>query len=173
MLAFEPKEADIMQRPPRDPRAPILSTTLVLRIALVSVLLLAGSFGLFLWDLEQGAAVAEARTVAVNVLVMGELFYLFNCRSLTRSMFALGVFSNPLLILGAGAMIGLQLLFTYSEVMNRLFQSAPIGLDAWLRIVAVGMGVYLIIGLEKWLRRTRAGKSEITPQVHYPVTNEG
>jgi cation-transporting P-type ATPase F len=173
MLAFEPKEADIMQRPPRDPQAPILSTTLVLRIALVSVLLLAGSFGLFLWDLEQGAAVAEARTVAVNVLVMGELFYLFNCRSLTRSMFALGVFSNPLLILGAGAMIGLQLLFTYSEVMNRLFQSAPIGLDAWLRIVAVGMGVYLIVGLEKWLRRRRAGKREIAPQIRYPVTNEG
>jgi Ca2+-transporting ATPase len=172
MLAFEPKEADTMSRPPRDPRAPILSTTLLIRIVIVSVLLLAGAFGLFLWDLQQGATVAEARTVAVNVLVMGELFYLFNCRSLTRSMFALGLFSNPWLILGSVAMIGLQLLFTYSEVMNRLFQSAPIGGDAWIRIVGVGAGIYVIVGVEKWLRRTRTGKGAVARATQYPATNE-
>jgi cation-transporting P-type ATPase F len=41
---------------------------------------------------------AEARTVAVNMFVMGELFYLFNCRSLTRSVFSIGLTSNPLLL---------------------------------------------------------------------------
>lgn len=132
-----------------------------MRILAVSVLLLAGTFGLFLWEVQQGAEVAEARTVAVNMLVMGELFYLFNCRSLTRSMFALGVFSNPWLILGAVSMIGLQVLFIYNEVMNRLFHSAPIGLDVWLRIVAVGFGVYVIIGLEKWLRRRWSTQSKV------------
>jgi Ca2+-transporting ATPase len=156
MLAFEPKEADVMERPPRDPQAPILSLTLVMRIVVVSVLLLAGTFGLFLWEVRQGAEAAEARTVAVNMLVMGELFYLFNCRSLTRSMFALGVFSNPWALLGSLSMIGLQMLFTYSTVMNQLFHSAPIGVDAWLRIIAIGLSVYVIIGLEKWGRRTIA-----------------
>ncbi|MGE0682081.1 MAG: cation-transporting P-type ATPase [Candidatus Binatia bacterium] len=154
MLAFEPKEADVMERPPRDPQTPILSMTLVTRIVLVSMLLLAGTFGLFLWEVRQGAEVAEARTVAVNMLVMGELFYLFNCRSLTRSMFALGVFSNPWAILGALSMIGLQIMFTYSTILNHLFHSAPIGVDAWLRITAIGLSVYVIIGLEKWGRRS-------------------
>ena len=172
MLAFEPKEADIMHRPPRDPRAPILSTTLLVRIVIVSVLLLAGAFGLFLWELQQGASVAEARTVAVNVLVMGELCYLFNCRSLTRSMFSLGLFSNPWVILGSLTMIGLQLLFTYSDVMNRLFQSAPISLEAWGRIVAVGASVYVIVGLEKWIRRSRAGAGMIVHPAHDPSTTE-
>ncbi len=60
-----------------------------------------------------------------------------------------------------------------SEVVNRLFQSAPIRLDAWLRIVAVGMGVYLTIGLEKWLCHIRVGKGAVAHQVHYPVANEG
>jgi len=127
-----------------------------MRIVVVSVLLLAGTFGLFLWEVRQGAEVAEARTVAVNMLVMGELFYLFNCRSLTRSMFALGVFSNPWAILGSLSMIGLQLLFTYSTVMNQLFHSAPISVDAWLRIVVIGLSVYVIIGLEKRVRRSTA-----------------
>jgi Ca2+-transporting ATPase len=172
MLAFEPKETDVMQRPPRDPQAPILSTTLVMRIVAVSVLLLAGAFGLFLWEIRQGVEVAAARTVAVNVLVVGELFYLFNCRSLTRSMFALGVFSNPWLILGAVSMVGLQMLFTYTTVMNQLFHSAPIGLDAWLRIVAVGFGVYVLIGLEKWIRRTRGARSEMSRLEPYPLADE-
>lgn len=153
MLAFEPNEVEVMQRPPRHPQAPILSTTLVARIVSVSILLLAGALGLFLWDIQQGAQVAEARTVAVNMLVMGELFYLFNCRSLTRSMFTIGVFTNPWLILGAFTMVGLQLLFTYTEVMNQFFQSAPIRPEAWLRILLVGVAVYTSIGLEKWLRR--------------------
>lgn len=49
-------------------------------------------------------------------------------------------------------MIGLQLLFTYSPLMNRLFHSAPIGLGAWLQIIGIAVGIYVIVELEKWLR---------------------
>ncbi|MGE0821157.1 MAG: cation-transporting P-type ATPase [Candidatus Binatia bacterium] len=166
MLAFEPKEADIMTRPPRDPKTPLLSGTLVMRIGLVSLLLLAATFGLFLWELQHGATEAEARTVAVNVLVMGELFYLFNCRSLTQTMFTVGLFSNPWLILGVVSMAGLQVVFTHTPVMNYLFHSAPITLAAWGSIVAAGLGVYVIVGIEKWIRRRFSAPSvgEYRPQ---------
>jgi Ca2+-transporting ATPase len=87
--------------------------------------------------------------VAVNVFVMVEMFYLFNCRSFTRSMFAIGLFSNPWIIFGSLGMIALQLLFTYAPTMNALFQSAPIGWDAWWRILTVAASAYLIVGLEK------------------------
>jgi magnesium-transporting ATPase (P-type) len=73
---------------------PVLDGALIRRIVLVSLLLLAGAFGLFLRELEQGHTLAEARTVAVNVFVMVEMFYLFNCRSLTGSFWRLGIFSN-------------------------------------------------------------------------------
>ena len=79
-----------MKRMPRDPREPILTRTLMWRIAIVGFLLLLGAFGLFEYELATGAGIAEARTVAVNVFVMGELFYLFNCRSLTKSVFEVG-----------------------------------------------------------------------------------
>ena len=80
MLAFEPIEPGVMRRAPRAPRTPILSKALIGRIVLVSVLLLAGSFGLFLLEQARGHTLAEARTVAVNVFVVVEAFYLFNCR---------------------------------------------------------------------------------------------
>jgi cation-transporting ATPase F len=153
MLAFEPKEPGIMSRPPRATDTPILTRTLIERIILVGVLLLLGSFGLFEWEILGGESEAKARTVAVNVFVVGELFYLFNCRSLRYSMFELGVFSNPWVLFGAGAMVVLQLLFTYAPVMNYAFGSEPIGLVEWALVLAVGFLIYLIVGIEKRLRR--------------------
>jgi Ca2+-transporting ATPase len=153
MLAFEPKEPGIMSRPPRDPKTPILTGVLGWRLFIVGLVLLAGAFGLFEWELKTGAAVAEARTVAVNVFVMVELFYLFNCRSLTQSMFRVGFFSNPLLFGGVALMLILQAMFTYLPVMNIMFHSAPISFGAWGRILAVSVIVSFVVGAEKWLRR--------------------
>ena len=154
-LAFEPKEPGIMLRPPRAPDSPILTRGIILRICLVSLLMLGAAFSLFAWELAAGATIAEARTAAVNVFVMIELFYLFNCRALEKSVFRLGLFSNPWVIGGAVAMFLLQLGYTYLPFMNRLFQSAPLELAVWGRVVASGVAVFLIIELEKvlWQRR--------------------
>jgi magnesium-transporting ATPase (P-type) len=163
MLAFEGKESDVMMRPPREPDSPILTGILIQRIILVSVLMLIGVFALFLLKKRGGADLAEARTVAVNLIVMIELFYLFNCRSLRHSMRSLGLFSNPWVLGGSAAMIALQLLFTYNPWMNTLFHSAPLPIEDWAVIVAVSLAVSLVVGAEKWLRerssvRVPAGK---------------
>ncbi len=161
MLAFEPVGGDVMRRPPRRPEAPILTKALAWRVLLVGILLLAGAFGLFTAALQAGAAVEQARTVAANVFVMGELFYLFNCRSMRDSPFAGGVapfFSNAWLWGGVALMIVLQLLFTYAPPMNRLFATAPITLADWGRIVAFGLTVFVVIEAEKGLRRARLAK---------------
>jgi Ca2+-transporting ATPase len=155
-LAFEPKEPGLMNRPPRDPRAPILDRPLVGRIVLVGAPLLVGSFGLFEWELGRGASVAEARTVAVNVFIFGELMYLFNCRSLRWSALRLGLFSNRWLFAGVAAMTALQLIYTYTPFMNRLFHGAPISAAAWVRIVGFSLVIYGAVGVEKWLRRRSA-----------------
>ncbi|QDU29261.1 putative cation-transporting ATPase F [Anatilimnocola aggregata] len=161
MLAFEPKEPDIMTRPPRDPKTPILTGVLIGRILLVSLVILVGAFGSFEWALGKGSGDAHARTVAVNVIVMVELFYLFNCRSLTKSMFQLGVFSNLWIWVGVGSMVALQLLFTYAPFMNWFFHSAPIGWDAWWRILLTAVVAHLIVGMEKWIRRKWTDRASV------------
>ena len=163
MLAFEPKEVGIMQRPPRDPSRPLLTGELVWRILLVGALLLAGAFGLFLWVQSTGGTLEEARTVAVNVFVMVELFYLFNCRSLEYSILQLGIFSNPWVTGGVLTMIVLQLLFTYVPSMNFLFHTTPIELETWMPIVGVGMTSYVIVEIEKWIRRKLTGSAKLSP----------
>jgi Ca2+-transporting ATPase len=155
-LSLEPKEPEIMRRKPRDPQAPILNGILIWRIVLVSLIILIGAYGLFKYELARGAYVAEARTVAANVVIFVGLFYLFNARSLTRSPFQLGLFTNPWAIGGALLMVLIQLLYTYAPFMNKLFDSAPMSLTLWVDVLVVSLAAYLIIKFEKWLRRRLA-----------------
>ncbi len=154
-LAFEPIEKGIMRRPPRRLDQPVLDAALIRRIVLVSFLLLAGAFGLFLRELAQGHSLAEARTVAVNVFVMVEAAYLFNCRSLTQGFWKQGLFSNLWIWAGVGSMMLLQLAMTYLPVMNQLFGTAPIGVAEWLEITLVALFSSSVIALEKWLSNAR------------------
>ncbi len=152
MLAFEPKEPGIMRRPPQDPKLPIMTRDVVVRTFYVGLLLVAGVFGLFKYALAHGASLAEARTVATTVLVMGELFYLFNCRSLTRSAFAVGMFSNPWVWIGCALMIICQILFVQAPFMNKMFHSAPMPLLEWEEILGVCFVISLVVGTEKFIR---------------------
>ena len=145
-----------MSRPPRVPKQPLFTLPLIMRTGLVSLIMVAGGLGLFLWELRvEQTGLAVARTVAVNAIVMVQLVYLFNCRSLRHSVFALGWFTNRWVILGSLVMLGAQLLFTYVPVMNRLFHSAPLDAGAWLRIAAVAAFAFVVVELEKWLRHGR------------------
>jgi len=159
MLAFEPKEVGIMARPPRDPVGPILTRELMGRILLVGILLFAAASGLYAWQFARDGGEAAARTVAVNALVFGEMFYLFNCRSLHDSMFRIGVFTNRWLLAGVSAMVLAQLFFTYVPWMNRAFGSAPVGWMAWLLTLAAALVINVSVGAEKWLRRRRTWPS--------------
>ena len=153
-LAFEPKEEGIMLRPPRDPQSALLDRTLIKRIALVSALLLWGCFTIFKFELWRGGTIEAARTAAVTVFVFGELFYLFNCRSLHSSLFQLGVFSNKWVLGGVSVMVAAQLCFVYLPLMNRFFHSAPFVWWLWLMILAAGFLIWLVVELEKRLVRS-------------------
>ncbi|MFO7600051.1 MAG: cation-transporting P-type ATPase [Candidatus Desulfacyla sp.] len=154
-LAFEPKEPGIMTRRPRDPKEPILNRALIFKIVLVSLLLLIGAFGLFEIELRSSGNEDLARTLAVNTFVFGEMFYLFNCRSLTRSSWRLGLFSNRWLWGGVGVMTGLQALFTYTPVFNTLFRSHPMGIVHWGLVLGYSAFISWIVGIEKLARHRR------------------
>ena len=150
-----------MSRPPRPPKQPLLTLPLIMRSGLVSLIMVGGGLGLFLWELHRASAgLAAARTVAVNTIVLVQLVYLFNCRSLRHSVFALGWFTNRWVLLGSLVMLAGQLLFTYAPVMNRLFHSAPIDAGAWLRIAGVSALALVAVEFEKWLRFGRRRRDQ-------------
>ncbi len=157
-LAFEPMERDVMRRPPRRPDEPLLTGFLIWRIAFVSLIMLAGTFGLFLFERAAGASEALARTVAVNTLVAFEIFYVFNTRRLRAAVTDWeGFFGSRAVLVAVAAVIVFQLLFTYAPPLQRLFGTEPLDVATWLRILAVAVWVYVLVELEKAVaRRLRA-----------------
>ncbi|MCP4010629.1 MAG: cation-transporting P-type ATPase [Proteobacteria bacterium] len=154
VLAFEPPERNVMSRPPRGARDPILTPYLVWRVVFVSMILMGGTFALFLWEMEQGVSIEYARTVAVNTLVMFEVFYLFNSRYITASVFNLrGLTGNPYIFIAIGVLVLLQLGFTYLVPMQRLFGTASIDFDVWIVILLVSSSVLFLVELEKGVVR--------------------
>ena len=150
-LAFEPAEPDVMERPPRRPDKPILTRALIGRILLVGVLLLVGSFGAFAWARGLGLGVDEARTLAVNAFVAGEIAYLFNCRSLEGSTWRRSVRANPLIWAGVAVTIALQIAFTYAPPMQAAFDTTGLGPIGWAAVACVGVATGATVAIEKWI----------------------
>lgn len=152
-LAFEPTEPGAMTRLPRSPDEPILSGFLVWRIVLVSTLFLVGIFGIFEWALAQGAEIEMARTLAVNTLVVMEVFYLFSVRFLrTPSLTLRGIVGTPVVLASVAAVVTLQLLFTYAPFMEHFFETRPIRLSEGWPVIVAGVLFFLIIEIEKAIR---------------------
>lgn len=160
-LAFEPPESDVMRRPPRDPREPILGPFLLWRLAYVSAIMVVGTFALFAWERAQGMEIERARTVAVNALVVFEAFYLLNSRYLHAPVLnRQGLFGNRYALWAIALVILFQLLFTYTAPMQALFGTAPIDAATWGVIVLVGSSVFVLVEVEKllynlWQKRGR------------------
>lgn len=160
-LAFEPPEGTVMQRPPRDPKESILSPFLMWRVGFVSLILVAGTFGLFVLERQNEASIEAARTVAVNIVVMFEVFYLLNTRYLRDPVLTReGIFGNGYAIVATGLVIIFQMLFTYFSPMQRLFGTSAITVASWGRIVMVSAMLFFLVELEKYLVR-RLGRVKI------------
>lgn len=153
-LAFEPSEKSVMQRPPRNAADPLLSGYLLWRIGFVSLILMLGTFGLFLWEQAQGHGINLARTVAVNTLVMFEIFYLFSARYISAPVLNWrGLTGNNYVLIAIAVLVLFQLLFTYFGPMQALFGTTDISLAMWGRIILVSSSVLILVELEKYLIR--------------------
>jgi magnesium-transporting ATPase (P-type) len=149
-IAFERPEPGLMARRPRDPREPLVNGFMLWRIAFVTVLLVATSLGMFLWEQSRGLDLETARTAAVNTLVMGQIFYLFNCRRLTGSILSReGFFGNPQALRAIIVLLVLQALLTHLPLMQALFGTAALDAPAWGRILLAGIVVLFAVELEK------------------------
>ena len=149
-LAFEPAEDDVMRRPPRDPREPLLSWFFAWRLLMVSVLMMTAALGLFLWELGRGASLETARTMAVSAVVLAEMFYLLNSRYIFRPVLSReGLFGNRHILYAIAACAVLQIAYAHAGPMQAVFGSTPLDAGEWLRVALAGMLVFAVAEIEK------------------------
>ena len=155
VISFEPHELDVMKRPPRAVDRPILTGFGIWRVAFVGLALLVYTLCAFFWMKSQGTSDALARTVAVNAITMGQVFYLLNSRFLLDSSLSFKAhLGNKYLPLGIGAVVILQLLFTYAPPLQRLFDNEAIPLWVWPWLFLGGLVFFLVVEAEKFIIRS-------------------
>jgi len=155
VISFEPHELDVMRRAPRAVDRAILTGFGIWRVAFVGVALLAFTLWAFFWMKSQGASDALARTVAVNAITIGQVFYLLNSRYLLDSSLSLKAhLGNKVLPLGIGAVVLLQLLFTYAPPLQRLFDNEAVPLRVWPWLLVGGLVFFLVVEAEKLFIRS-------------------
>jgi magnesium-transporting ATPase (P-type) len=164
VISFEPHEVDVMTRPPRAVSRPIVTGFGIWRIVFVGLALLAYTLLAFFWMKSHGASDALARTVAVNAITIGQVFYLLNSRYLLDSSFSLTAHTgNKYLPLGIGAVVILQLLFTYAPPFQRLFDNEAIPLPVWPLLLTGGLLFFAVVEAEKLIiRRSDALRKAVT-----------
>jgi magnesium-transporting ATPase (P-type) len=163
-LAFEAKEPDVMQRPPRKQDEPIINRTVMVRTLLAAVVMTTSVVGLFQWTfasyMDRAApphgALAEAQTMAVTTAIAFQVFYLFHCRSLRSSLTSVGFFSNGWVFAGVLGITLLQAAFIFFPPLQRVFGTTPLSMQELATSVAVGLIGLPLISLEKWLTRRLA-----------------
>jgi magnesium-transporting ATPase (P-type) len=155
VISFEPHELDVMNRPPRAVDRPILTGFGIWRVIFVGLTLLAVTLSVFFWMKSRGASDQLARTVAVNMITIGQVFYLLNSRYLLDSSLSLKAhLGNKYLPLGIGAVVILQLLFTYAPPLQRLFDNEAIPLRVWPWLLLGGLVFFLLVEAEKLIIRS-------------------
>jgi magnesium-transporting ATPase (P-type) len=152
-LAFEPTEAGTMRRPPRPRGEPLLEGHLVWHIILVATLFTCGVFGIFAYALDRGHSLELARTIALNTLVVMEMFHLFFIRNIYgTSLTWKAVRGTRVVWLTVAVIVVAQFSITYVPPLQSVFGTEAVPLFDGVLIVAAGMALFAIIECEKQLR---------------------
>ena len=151
MLVFEPKEDDIMQRLPRDPKQAILTKSIIIQMLVVGFYMLITSYAMFNYAISNGESIEYARTVAVNIFVFVELFYLFSCKEITKTIFKINIFNNKYLLIGVALMILVQVSFTHVSFMNLMFKSEALDMQTWTNILLISFGVVFVVEIKRYI----------------------
>ena len=153
-LAVDPKSPDLMKQPPRRPDARLLDGGTLLAIGAQGVMLCAialGAFAYSLYGLHQ--EVEQARTVAFTVMVVAQLVHAFNCRSERLSLFQVGLWTNRPLLLAFSLSLGIQVAVLTIPAAAPVFKIAPLPIEDWVIMGALGFLPFFIMELIKALRR--------------------
>ncbi len=152
-LAFEPTEPGTMARPPRHRDAPILSGQLVWHVVLVALLFLAAVFGIFTYATGKGYPLDLAQTMAMNMLVVLEIFHLFFIRNLHSTSLTWAAARGTKVVWRVViAITAAQIAVTYLPPLQNVLGTRSVPLEDGLLIVAIGAAFFAILEIEKQMR---------------------
>ncbi len=153
-LSAEPAERDVMRRRPRPPEESIFAHGMAMHILWVGLLIGALTLATQAWTWSRGQA--QWQTMVFTVLVFAQLFHCLGIRSERFSLFSIGLFSNPALVIALLVTVLAQVAVIYLPPLNNVFRTVPLSASQFGACVAIGSIVLVAVELEKLVRRRAA-----------------
>jgi Ca2+-transporting ATPase len=151
-LAVDPPEADLMQRPPRDPRTGIFTRPVIALMVAGGLWSTIVNLSLFIWAMRSGRSADEAMTMTFVSLVLIQFFKAYNFRSDRHSVFN-HPFANKWLNLAIIWELVLLVLIVYVPALHDMFDTFSLTLEDWLIIIGLSLTVSPVLELVKWMER--------------------
>ncbi|MBT3940696.1 calcium-translocating P-type ATPase, SERCA-type [Candidatus Woesearchaeota archaeon] len=148
-LGIDPPEKNIMSRPPRSSQESTIDKQMWAFIAVVGVVVMIGTVGVFYKYLAQD--LAYARTMAFSTIVMFQMWNVFNSRT-ERSVFSRSFWNNKWLLLAVSSSVILQLIVVYVPFFNAAFGTTPLAALDWIWVVGIGFTVVLVSEVYKMVK---------------------
>jgi len=149
---FEPPEAGIMARGPRNVKAGLLTKLDTFEIVYVSLLI--SGLGIWAFDFLTGKGMPEVigSTMALNIIIFGKIFYLFNLRN-DHPVLSKYFFQNKMAFYIIGILIVLQMGIIYLPFMQSIFHTTTINFwYGWGIPIVAGVIVLIVTELGKFIR---------------------
>jgi Ca2+-transporting ATPase len=151
-LAVDPREDDLMRRPPRDPRSGLFTRPVVTLMAAGGIWSALVHLSLFSWALGSRRSLSEAMTMVFAGLVLTEFFKAYNYRSDRRSAFV-RPFANRWLNGAIAWELGLLLAVIYLPLAQKFLGTYGLPLNDWVILIGVALTIFPALELIKWLMR--------------------
>lgn len=145
-FAFAPYDPDVMRQKPIPMNAPLFSRRQVAFFLWHIGIIALGTIGLFLYKIHIGE-INHARTIAVNLLVGFQIYYLWGLL-LAQRKYKRGMHTYLPLIISTLAILVLQILFTYMPWMQHIFLTAPLALNDWVTINMIALSIFIWVIVE-------------------------
>jgi Ca2+-transporting ATPase len=163
-LGMEKGDPDIMKRPPRPTREPVINWEMQIGTAVQAVVMTAAVLGAYYWALQiYPQQVEHAQTIAFVTLCMSELLRAFTARSEHYGIFSIGVFSNRWMLWADGSSFLLVLLAVYVPFLRPFFDTVALSLDDWLLMIPFILMASIAAEITKVYLRYKAAKLAFVP----------
>lgn len=154
-LAFEPGEGDELMNPPRDPKESIFDRPMIERILLSGSFMGIVAFAYFYNLLGNNVELASAQNLTLLLMVLFENLMILNCRSETKSAFALNIFRNKFLLIGTIGALLVHISSMFIPALGNVLGTAPVAISDWVRLPLIAFSIVIVMEIYKLIQRRR------------------
>ncbi|XP_050397748.2 calcium-transporting ATPase type 2C member 1 isoform X2 [Patella vulgata] len=170
-LGVEPVDHDVVRQPPRKVRDPILTRQLVLNALMSAVIIVSGTLWVFWREMSDNKITPRDTTMTFTCFVFFDMFNALGCRSQSKSLFQIGLFTNRVFLLAVGGSIVGQLLVIYFPPLQAVFQTEALGILDFVFLISLTSTVFIVSELRKWRQRSNEQKKRLVIESKYYPDN--